>query len=93
MARRVLPGGNRDVPQQTLLRLVEEEQEEGGSFDPETIAVMTAAFDHLLVDLKLTNRDDPVVTMLAKLVIEIVHNGERDPDRVRKRVTDRYRPT
>jgi len=79
------------VPQQTLRRLVEEEQQEGGVFTPEDIAVMTTAFDRLLADFKLTNRDDPVVTMLAKLVIEIVRNGERDPERVRKFATAKYR--
>ena len=79
------------MPQQTLLRLVKEEQQEGGVFDPEAIAVMTKAFDALLADFKLTNRDDPVVTMLAKLVIEIVRNGERDPERVRRWVTDQCR--
>jgi hypothetical protein len=40
---------------------------------------MTTAFDRLPADFKLINRDDSVVTMLAKLVIEIVGNGERDP--------------
>jgi hypothetical protein len=79
------------VPQQTLRRLVQEEQEEGGVFDPEDIAVMTTAFDRLLADFKLTNRDDPVVTMLAKLVIEIVRNGERDPERIRRVATAKYR--
>jgi hypothetical protein len=29
---------------QTLLKLVEEEQEEGGAFEPEQITVMTTAF-------------------------------------------------
>jgi hypothetical protein len=81
------------VPQRTLFRLVKEEQQEGGVFAPEDIAIMTTAFDRLLIDFKLTNRDDPVVAMLAKLVIEIVRNGERDPERVRKFVTERHRPT
>jgi hypothetical protein len=83
--------GNCGVPQQTLLKLVKEQQG-GGVFDPETVAVMTTAFDRLLADFKLVDRKDPVVTMLAKLVIEIVRNGARDPDRVCKLVTDRYRP-
>jgi hypothetical protein len=80
------------VPQQALLRLVKTEEEEGGVFEPEDIAVMTTAFDALLADFKLTSRDDPVVTMLANLVIEIVRSGERNPERVRKRVSDRYSP-
>jgi hypothetical protein len=36
---------------------------------------MATAFDRLLVDLKLVNRDDPIVTMLAKLVIELVRTA------------------
>jgi hypothetical protein len=74
------------VPTQTLLRLAQSEQEEGGAFDPEAIAVMSAAFEHILLELKLTDRDDPLVTMIAKLVIERVRNGARDPEQVRKEV-------
>jgi hypothetical protein len=47
---------------------------------------MATAFDRLLADLKLVHRDDPAVTMLAKLVIELVRNGERDPERIRRQV-------
>jgi hypothetical protein len=79
------------VPLQTLVRLVKEE--EGGVFGPEDIAVMATAFDRLLADLKLVNRDDPIVTMLAKLVIEIVRNGERDPERIRQEVLGRRSQT
>ena len=80
------------MPQQTLLRLVkEEEQQEGGVFRPEDIAVMTTAFDRLLADFKVTDRNDPVVVMLAKLVIEILRNGERDPEKIRQQVTGRVK--
>jgi hypothetical protein len=72
------------VPLQTLVRLVKEE--DGGVFGPEDIAVMATAFDRLLADYKLVDRNDPIVTMLAKLVIEIVRNGERDPERIRQEV-------
>ena len=81
------------MPTQTLLRLAEEDQKEGGVFGPEEIAVMTTAFDQLLLDYKLVSRDDPLVTMLAKLVIELVRNGERDPEKLRKQVLERHRPT
>jgi hypothetical protein len=72
------------MPLQTLVRLVKEQ--DGGVFDPEDIAVMATAFDLLLADFKLVDRDDPIVTMLAKLVIEIVRTGERDPERIRQQV-------
>ena len=83
--------GARFVPKQAFLRLVEEEQQqEGGAFDPADIAVMTIAFDLILADLKLVNRNDPIVWMVAKLVIELVRNGERDPERLRQQVVDQY---
>jgi hypothetical protein len=63
---------------------------DGGIFDPEDIAVMATAFDRLLADLKLIDRNDPIVKMLAKLVIELVRNGERDPERIRQEVLDRH---
>ncbi len=68
------------MPLQTLVRLVKDE--DGGVFVPEDIAVMATAFDRLLADFKLVDRNDPIVTMLAKLVIELVRNGERDPERI-----------
>ena len=47
---------------------------------------MTTAFEQVLLDLKLADRDDPLVTMIAKLVIERVRNGARDPEQVRTEV-------
>jgi hypothetical protein len=80
------------MPTQTLHKLVEEEQEEGGAFEPEQIAVMTTAFDQLLSDLRLVKRDDPIVMMVAKRVIELVRNGERDPEQVRQKVLGQHSP-
>ena len=74
------------MPIQTLLRLAKSEREEGGAFDPDQIAIMTTAFEQVLLDLKLTDRDDPLVKMIAKLVIELMRNGARDPEQVRKEV-------
>jgi hypothetical protein len=59
------------------------------AFDPEDIAVMATAFDRLRADFKLVDRDDALVTMLARLVIEIVRTGERDPERIRPEVLGR----
>jgi hypothetical protein len=77
------------VPLQTLIGLVKEE--DGGVFDPEDIAVMATAFDRLLADFRLVDRDDPLVTMLARLVIEIVRTSERDPERIRQQVLGKRR--
>ena len=74
------------------MRLVQEDQKEGGVFGPEEIAVMATAFNQLLLDYKLVSRDDPLVTMLAKLVIELVRDGEHDPEKLRKQVLGRHQP-
>jgi hypothetical protein len=52
------------------LALLREEQD--GSFGPDEIAVMTTAFDQILHDLQQTDRNDPIVRMIAKLVIELM---------------------
>ena len=51
-----------------------DEQEEGGSFGPDEIWIMTAALDQVLDDLRQSKRDDgssvdrgdPMVTLVAK---------------------------
>jgi hypothetical protein len=79
------------MPTEALRKLVQTEQEEGGVFGPDEIAVMTAAFEGILNDFRLTDRDDPVAETIAKLVIELVRNGERDPIKVRKEILGRHR--
>ena len=76
---------------QSLPTFVQVEQQAGGSFGPDDIAVMTAAFEGILHDFRLTDRDDPVVQRIAKLVIELVRNGEHDPIEVRKEILGRHR--
>jgi hypothetical protein len=43
---------------------------------------MVAAYYAALSLLKLKNREDPLCETLAKKVIEITRNGERDPPRI-----------
>src|SRR5262249_35821371 len=81
------------VPTQTSLRLPKAEQDEGGVFGPSEIAVMTTAFDQILLDLKLMDRNDPMATIIAKLVIKLVRNGERDLEQLRKQVFEAYQPS
>jgi hypothetical protein len=82
-----------NMPRQTFLRLLEEEQEVSAVFGPEELALLTRVFDQVLVDLKLVKRDDPIVTMVAKVIIELVRRGERDSERLRKEVLGRrYQP-
>jgi hypothetical protein len=47
---------------------------------------VTTAFEQPLLNFKLADRDDAVVAMLVKLVVELARNGERDPERLRNAV-------
>ena len=53
------------------------------AFGPDTIAALAMALEDALHQLRLTDRNDPQVTMLAKRIIELARQGERDPARLR----------
>ena len=57
---------------------------QGYIFDPEDIAIITAAFEDTLHELRLVRRRDPIVTLVAKALIEVAERGERDPVRLRE---------
>jgi hypothetical protein len=67
--------GDAGVP---ILRLLQ-----GRAFDPEAINRMVAAFEDTLRELKLSNREDPMVQRVAKLIIECAERGMRDPAEMR----------
>ena len=50
--------------------------------EPEAIEHMTAAYEHALKVLQLTDRTDPITELVARKIIEIAEVGERDPDRL-----------
>jgi len=39
-----------------------------GSFGPDEIEVMTAAYEDALIDLRVTNRDNPITELIAKSI-------------------------
>jgi len=49
-------------------------------FAPEDLEQLTAAFELALSKLELSDRRDPVAVVLAKFIIELAKEGERDPD-------------
>jgi hypothetical protein len=49
-------------------------------FAPEDIDQLTAAFELALSKLELSDRRDPVAVVLAKFIIELAKEGEREPD-------------
>ena len=56
---------------------------QGRAFDPEAVRVMQTAFEDTLRELKLTNREDPIVERVAKVIIECAERGMRDPNQMR----------
>ena len=56
-----------------------------GSFGPDEIEAMTVAYEGALLDLCLTNRDDPITELIAKTIVTVTSTGERDPTRIKER--------
>lgn len=56
-----------------------------GSFGPEEIEAMIAAYEAALIGLRLTNRDDPITELIAKSIVTVTGTGERDPARIAER--------
>jgi hypothetical protein len=55
------------------------------AFDPEDISCMTTAYEDALVVLRLADRQDPITELVAKKIIEVSQQGERDPVRLREK--------
>ena len=56
-----------------------------GSFGPDEIEVMTAAYEGALIDLGVTNRDDPITELIAKSVVNVTATGVCDPVLIKER--------
>jgi len=56
-----------------------------GSFGPDEIKAMTAAYESALRDLRLNNRDDPITELIARTIVTVTATGERDPVRIKER--------
>lgn len=51
----------------------------GQTFEPKVVNAMVIALEETLSELKLTNRHDPIVERVAKIIIECAERGIRDP--------------
>jgi hypothetical protein len=72
--------------------LLEQEQtQEGAVFSPEDLTAIIAAYELALTRLKVESRKAPMATLVAKTVIQIAKEGERDPERLSERVIRLYR--
>ena len=56
-----------------------------GSFGPDEIKVMTAAYEGALIDLAVTKRDDPITELIARAAVNVIATGERDPTVTKER--------
>ena len=56
-----------------------------GSFGPDEIKVMTAAYEGALIALNVANRDDPITDLIAKAIVNVTATGEREPILVKER--------
>ena len=52
------------------------------AFGPEDVANLTGAFEAALTRLGLVDRGDPLTTAVAKAIIELAKEGERDPEKL-----------
>jgi len=57
------------------------------SFEPEDIAKLVAGFESALTNLGLKERNDPATTQVAKLIIQLAKDGQRDPAALADRAT------
>jgi hypothetical protein len=58
-------------------------REQRASFEPEVISAMAAAYRAALGELGLSESDDAATRMVAKKIIELAAQGERDPARLK----------
>jgi hypothetical protein len=54
-------------------------------FEPEEIDSLVLAFEDTLRVLGLTNREDPLTLRVAKLIVQLAKDDERDPGPVARR--------
>jgi hypothetical protein len=54
------------------------------AFEPEEIEVMSAAYEDALSALRLANRQDPIIELVARKIIQVARSGVRDPTQIRE---------
>jgi len=54
------------------------------AFTPEDAQLLIAAFEDTLKALRLVDREDPATKMVARTIVELAKQGERDPVRLRE---------
>ncbi len=60
----------------------------GDAFDPADVAKLTIAYDLVLHQLDLADRQDAITLMIAERIIGLAMQGERDPERLMARTIE-----
>ena len=55
---------------------------QGFDFDPETIKIITIAYEKVCRELQLIDRNDPLTEFVTKEIIAVAQTGERDSNRI-----------
>jgi hypothetical protein len=63
---------------------------DNAAFNPEEIAMLRDVFEDTLRSMKLTDRADPATLLVAKKIIELATQGERDATRLRRAAIDAF---
>jgi hypothetical protein len=61
------------------------------AFGPDEIALLVAAYKAALHELGQAGQSDPVAEIVAKKIIDLAKQGERDLDQLRKRAVEALR--
>ena len=56
-----------------------------GSFGPDEIGIMTAAYENALTDLRMVDRNGPLTELIAKTIVSVTATGERNPEKIKTR--------
>ena len=56
-----------------------------GSFGPDEIEVMKSAYKAALIDVGVTDRNDPITELIAKAIVNVSASGERNLQQVVER--------
>ena len=64
---------------------------DNSAFNPEETALLRSVFEDTLRALNLSDRADPITTLITKKIIELASHGERDASRLRESVINSFR--
>jgi len=65
---------------------------QGQAFDPDSIRIMSVAFENACKQLGILNKHDAVTKIVARTVIEMAQRGFRDEDSLTDAVMQEFRP-